>query len=289
MTTIAFLGLGAMGSRMAANLVSAGHEVTVWNRTMERTEALRDLGAAVATSPRAAVTGAEVVISMVRDDVASRHVWLDAEEGAVGALGEDTIAIESSTLTVAWVKELAAALPCPLLDAPVAGSRPQAEAGTLAYVVGGDGTEFERVRPILEVMGGAIHHVGPVGQGMAMKLVVNAFFGIQVAAMGELVGLARAAGVEAQRTVDVLSALPVTSPALAMVGGAIAADHFAPMFPIDLVEKDLGYVAATATTLDADVPTSMAVRDVYRRAQEADLGGDNIAGVAQLFLRPVTA
>ena len=131
MNKIAFLGLGAMGLRMAANLVNAGHSVTVWNRDPAKAAPRAALGAGIAGTPKAAAGGAEIVIAMVRDDEASRRVWLDPETGALGWLGRHAIAVESSTLSVGWVKALAAAAGergISFLDAPVVGSRPQAEA-----------------------------------------------------------------------------------------------------------------------------------------------------------------
>lgn len=281
---VAILGLGAMGSRMAKNVLRAGHEVIVYNRTSDRAEALEAEGAQVAATPREAAVRAEIVISMVTDDDASRTVWL-GEEGAACGLRESTVAIESSTLTPRWTREVAKRVSeqnADFLDAPVVGSRPQAEAGALIYLVGGAAETVERVRPVLEIMGNAVHHVGPVGQGMTMKLVVNAFFGIQVAAMGELLGLIRRSGTDEQGAVRVLGAMPVTSPALKGAVNLMAARDFAPLFPIDLVEKDFRYVVETARSVDAAMPVSEAVRERYAQAIKAGYGGDNIAAIAKL-------
>jgi len=166
----------------------------------------------------------------------------------------------------------------------VVGSRPQAEAGQLVYLVGGDPDALARATPILGAMGGAIHHVGLIGQGMALKLVVNALFAIQVAALGELLGLLGKAGVNEGVAVEILGQLPVTSPALKGAAALMMTRSFAPLFPIDLVEKDLRYIVETARGMDAAVPTATAVRDVYAQAIGAGHGGDHIAGVAQLFL-----
>ncbi len=286
MTRIAVLGLGAMGARMAARLLDAGHSVTVYNRTPGRAEALEGKGARSAATPREAAEGAEAVIAMVRDDAASRAVWLAPETGALHALGDGALAIESSTLTPGWVAELAGAIAergAHFLDAPVAGSRPQAEAGQLIYFVGGEAAAFSRAQPILEVMGGALHHVGPVGTGMVVKLAVNALFGIQVAALGEIIGAIRKSGADVERAVTVLGETPVMSPAAKGSAGLMLAREFAPMFPIDLVEKDFGYVVAAAEAVGASVPTADAVRAVFADAKRRGFGGDNIAGVLQLF------
>ncbi|MDJ0969833.1 MAG: NAD(P)-dependent oxidoreductase [Kiloniellales bacterium] len=286
MTRIAVLGLGAMGSRMAARLLAAGHEVNIQNRTPERGAALEAQGARPATTPREAVAGAEVVIAMLRDDAASRDVWLNPETGALGGLGEGALAIESSTLTPGWVRDLAPAVAAArgrFLEAPVAGSRPQAEAGQLIYFLGGEAEVVAAARPVLESLGGALHHVGACGNAAVVKLAVNALFGIQVAAVAEILGLFRKAGLDAESTAAVLAETPVASPAAKGAAGLMLTGNFAPMFPIDLVEKDFGYVADAASAAGAEMPTAAAVRGIYAHAKAQGFGRDNIAGVAQLF------
>ncbi len=286
MTRIAVLGLGAMGSRMAARLLAAGHEVSVFNRTAERGAELESQGARLAASPREAATGAEAVIAMLRDDMASRAVWLDPETGALAGLGEGALAIESSTLTPGWVRDLAPAVAGAggrFLEAPVAGSRPQAEAGQLIYFLGGAAETVEAARPVLDALGGARHHVGPAGAAAVVKLAVNALFGVQVAAVAEILGLFGKAGLDAEAAAAVLGETPVMSPAAKGAAGLMLAGNYAPLFPIDLVEKDFGYVAEAAAAAGAEMPTAEAVRRVYARAKTEGLGGDNIAGVAKLF------
>ncbi len=286
MSKVAVLGLGAMGSRMSRNLLKAGHEVTVYNRSPERAQTLESEGATPAETPREAAERSEIVVSMVADDDASRDIWLSEETGASSGLGEGTVAIESSTLTPDWVWELSEKIRgrgAGFLDAPVVGSRPQAEAGQLIYLVGGETRTFERVRPVLEVMGGAVHHVGPIGQGAVLKLAVNALFGVQVAAVGELLGMVRKLGVKESKAIEILGQTPVMSPAAKGVAGLMESRNFAPTFPIDLVEKDFRYVVEAARSVDAKTPTSTAVHEVYKLARKSGYGDDNIAGVAQLF------
>jgi 3-hydroxyisobutyrate dehydrogenase len=137
--TVAVIGLGAMGSRLAHNLLNAGYTVVVHNRTSEKAQPLVDRGAAFVTTPRAAAEQSDVVLSMVTDNEISRQLWLAAETGAIFGLTPDKIAIEMSTLTVDWVRELGAAITqteAGFLDAPVVGSRPQAEAGKLNFASG---------------------------------------------------------------------------------------------------------------------------------------------------------
>src|SRR5918996_2950937 len=154
MQSVALLGTGTMGGRMAARLAQAGHPLTVWNRNRTRAEPFASLGARVADSPRAAAAGADVIIAMVADDDASRAVWL-GDSGALAGARPGAVLIESSTLTPAWIRELATAAAerhCEFLDAPVTGSRTQAAAGELLFLVGGAAAAVERVRGVLAVM-----------------------------------------------------------------------------------------------------------------------------------------
>jgi 3-hydroxyisobutyrate dehydrogenase len=271
---------------MASRLISAGHHVTVFNRSPEAARPLVELGAHRAPSPREAVAGCDAAICCVRDDAASREVWLDDQTGALASLPSNAVAVESSTLSLGWARELGAAMSSAglkFLDAPVVGSRPQADAGELIFLVGGEAETLEPLRELLLVMGGAVHRAGPVGSGTAMKLAVNALFGIQIAALAEALALLRSAGVDEASAVETLSAMPIASPAMKGVGALMAKRAFEPLFPIELVEKDFGYVVETGEHLSTDTPTAAAVRGVYRKAIEAGFGGDNIHGVLKLF------
>lgn len=283
---IAVLGLGAMGSRMAMNLIAAGYDVTVWNRSPEPTKLLATKGAAVAASPKQAAETTDTVISMVTDNEASRNVWLNPETGAVLGLSEGKVAIASSTLTVDWTKKLGAKVErrgAKFLDAPVVGSRPQAEAGKLIYLVGGEAATLAQVEEILSSVSGAIHHVGAIGQGTAMKLAVNTLFGIQVVALAELLELLGKQGIAPAKAMVCLGELPVTSLAAKGVGGLIVANKHAPMFPIELVEKDFRYALETAQAVNASTPTAKAIHTIYQQAIAQGYGNDNITGVIQLF------
>ncbi|MCA1995243.1 MAG: NAD(P)-dependent oxidoreductase [Coleofasciculus sp. S288] len=287
MSRVALLGTGAMGIRIAQNLLKANHQVVVYNRTAEKTMPLINQGAVYASTPREAAEQGEIVIGMVTDNDASRTIWLSPETGAVAGLSKDSIAIESSTLTVAWIKELAAAIEsrrAAFLDAPVVGSRLQADAGKLIYLVGGKAETLAQVQNILLSAGSStIHHVGDIGQGMAMKLAVNALFGIQVAALAEIIGMLTRNGITSAKAMECLGELPIISPAAKGAGSLMLMNNHAPMFPVHLVEKDFRYVIQTAQSVDAPVPTSTAIRDIYQGAIAQGYGDDNITGIVQLF------
>lgn len=294
MSTIAFLGLGAMGRRMAANLVRAGHSVSVWNRSPLAAEALFAAAAPSdpasqpvqwAATPAAAAKSADYVISMVRDDEASRFVWCDAVSGALAAMPRGAIAIESSTVSVEWVRTLgqrANDAGISLLEAPVSGSRPAAEAAQLVYLAGGDAQVLARAENVLNAMGAAIHHVGPIGAGSLVKLATNALLGIQVTALAELIGMLRRNGTDVAKALQAIAGTAVWSPVDNVISGSMLRGDFQPQFPIELIEKDFGYTLA-AVGADAGAPTLAAARTVFRQGIDKGIGGQNMSAVVQLF------
>lgn len=285
MTKIAFLGLGAMGSRMAANLVKNGFDVTVWNRSPGPSDDLAAAGAVAATTPREAVADADVVITCLRDDAASKAVWLDPETGALAGMKPDAVAVESSTITVDWAKQLAAAVTADgkrFLEAPVSGSLPQAEAGELVHICGGEAATLDAVRPVLDAHGSAQHLVGPAGAGALIKLAVNSFLAIQQAALAEVLAMAKRGGVEPDVAVGVITTTPACSPLAKMTAEAMAARNFTPLFPISLMAKDLGYAMAAAG--GGDMPLTAGAQEVFENAVAAGFGEDNTSGVVQLYI-----
>ncbi len=273
-----------MGARMARRLLDAGYTLTVYNRSKDACAALEASGAMVATSPRTAAEGNDVVIACIRDDDAARAIWMEPKDGALAAMGSGQTAIESSTLTPACVKELAQATEArsaSFLEAPVVGSRPQAESGKLVHLVGGEASTLASVCAVLAVLGSTQHHVGTVGQGAVLKLIVNALLGIQVAALGEFLPFAEKAGISAEATLAILRSLPVTSPALGGLGTLMLVDEHTPMFPIELVAKDLRYATEAAHAVNARLPTTTAAADVYAGAAVDGLGKLNLTGVTR--------
>jgi 3-hydroxyisobutyrate dehydrogenase len=283
--SIAFIGLGAMGSRMAARLLAAGHRVSAWNRSSAAVDALRSAGAHAEPTPADAARGEDIVFSMVFDDAASREVWLHPQHGALAAMRPGAIAVECSTLSPAWIDELAARAAergVRFVDAPVAGSRPQAQAGQLIFMAGGAATDVDALRPTLAALGGAVHHVGPAGAGARLKLLVNALFGIQVTAMAELLGFARSAGLDLDASLAALRSMPVTSPAAAGAAALMLAGNDTPQAPIDLIHKDLGY-ALTAAGGEPALPITAQAQTVFARAQQRGWGGENLVAVRKLY------
>lgn len=287
---IALLGLGAMGQRMAHRLLEAGHDVTLWNRSGIPAPLRTRWNAAlqIADSPAAAVQGKDVVLVMVTGDEASRAL-VETGAGATGvldALTTGALLVEHSTLTAAWVSELAGlakARGVRFVEAPVVGSRPQAEQGQLVALAGGEGRDVDALRPLLANVARSVHHMGPSPAGAQAKLIANSLFGTQVAALAELLGLASRAGLPPETLMRALSDLPLLSPAAQAAAGAMMANQFAPMFPVELVAKDFGYAQELAETTRASIPVVRASAQVFRSAQAQGLASENLTAVAKLY------
>ena len=287
MAKIGFLGLGAMGSRMAANLIAKGHEVTVYNRTGSACAPLKEKGATVVTNSRKAAQNAEFIISMVTDDNAARSIWLDEKNGALAEVQKGAVIIESSTVTPDWVKTLsehAAKKGAHFIDAPVVGSRPQAEVGQLIYLVGGEKSVLDKAQPVLLAMGAAVLHVGGIGSGATMKLAVNTLFGIQVAAWAETLSWLEKSGIAAGDAVNILNTLPTTSPALQGIGKLMAAGNDDPLFPISLVAKDFGYATQFAHDQHSKSPIADSVAELFSEARNSGFADKNIVAIKKYYV-----
>jgi 3-hydroxyisobutyrate dehydrogenase len=285
MSKVAFIGLGAMGSRMATNLLKAGHELTVWNLTPEAAKELAASGAKAAATPKEAAEGNDFIIAMVSNDEASRHVWLDAATGALAGAKAGAIAIESSTLTPEWVRELGSAMSkagVSLLDAMVSGSTPQAESAQLVYLVGGDADALKRAEPVLKALGSSIQYAGPQACGALAKLATNTLMGVQLATLAEMVGMLKRQDVDPKLVLNAVSATAMWNPHLTRDAESMLSGDFTTKFPIRLLEKDLGYTVKTAGG-DAEVPTVSAVRNVFKKAIDEKLGDLNMTAVVKLF------
>jgi len=286
MPTIAFLGLGAIGSRMARRLVENGRTLRVWNRSPQPIAALTRLGAVAAASPREAAEEADVVISMVADDAAARAVWLDPQSGAVQGLRAGSVAVESSTVTPAWIAELDAAVKgrgAALVDAPVSGSLPAAEAGQLLVLLGGDGAAVETVKEALAPLAAAFRHLGPSGRAARFKLALNHLLGAQIALMAEvLAGLAND-GFDEKAAAELLAGSPIVSPAAANYGRQMAAGQHEKLFGVDLMAKDLRYALQVGAAKGVSSPIAEAALGVFERASNAGLGATNVSRVRTLY------
>jgi 3-hydroxyisobutyrate dehydrogenase len=274
MATVAFLGLGAMGSRMASNLHAAGHALRVYNRDAGKAAPFAAKGAAACDSPAAAVRGAEFVVSMVADDVATRALMLGAA-GAIGAAAPGTVVIDSSTNTPAMAREAAqaaAARGVHYLDAPVSGSLAQAQGKELVFMVGGDKAAFDRAQPLFAAMGRLSRHMGGPGAGATIKLINNMLSGSATAAIAEAASVAEAAGADRAAALEILGEGAAGSRLLKTRLPKMFNRDFAPQFQLELMEKDLRYFLQMAQELDRPVPLAALVRSQFQAARRNALG-----------------
>jgi 3-hydroxyisobutyrate dehydrogenase len=284
-TKIALLGLGLMGSGMAGRLLEAGYSLTVWNRTQEKTHALWQRGALVANSPRHAVIGADVVISMLSDVPVCRDVWLGRGEAILGA-APGAVLIESSTVTVEWIEELGRAARehgCELVDAPVTGSKPQAAAGQLLFLAGGAPAAVDKVTPILKAMGRDVVPVGPLGSGARLKLINNFLSGSQVAALAEAISLIERSGLDIKKSLAVLTEGAPGSPIVKLLSARMTGRQYEPNFVLGLMTKDLRYAVNDADRHGLDLDMGRAALRVFEHAISAGQGGEDMAAVVEQF------
>jgi len=281
MTTVAFIGLGAMGSRMAMNLHAAGHKLRVYNRDRAKTKPFADKGIEVCDSPAAAAKGAEFVCSIVSDDVATREVMLGAS-GVIGAAAPGTIVLDSSTNTPAMAKEVAraaAAKGIAYLDAPVSGSMAQAQAKELVILVGGDKAAFDKAQPVLGAMGRMVRRIGDSGAGATLKLINNMLGATLTAAIGEAAMAAEAAGLDREATMEVLNEGAAGSRLMKTKLPKIFKRDFTPQFHLELMEKDLRYFLQLAQDLDRPAPIASLIRSQFQAAKRAQLGKLDTAAI----------
>jgi 3-hydroxyisobutyrate dehydrogenase len=284
---IAVLGLGIMGAGMARQLVEKGFDVTVWNRDATKASTLAAIGARVAGTPAGAAAGADIVIAMLANDDASRSVWL-ADQGALASMRRDAVAIESSTLTVEWIRELAAAATdrgIAFLDAPVTGSKAQAETGALSFLVGGSADLLERVRPALAAMSKSITLLGPTGSGALMKLINNFLCGVQVASLAEAIAMAERGGLDSRQAAAVLSGGSPGSPLVKMIAQRMLDRAYEPNFFIPLMAKDLSYARQAFARAGIELQSADAARARFLDAERAGMGQKDIAAIVELLRR----
>lgn len=284
---IAFLGLGTMGAGMARRLLGAGFPLAVYNRAPTKAAALKDAGARVAATPASAAAGAAIVLSMLADDGASRSVWL-GEGGALAGAAPGAVLVESSTVTVGWVAELAAAAAkrgCEFLDAPVTGSRAAAASGELNFLVGGSAAALERVRPAFEAMGRSVSHLGPTGSGSLLKLINNFLCGVHAASLAEAVAFVERSGLDPAKALQVLTEGAPGSPIVKILGSRMAARDYTVNFHLRLMAKDLLYSQREAGERGLNLATASAALSLFNQAIAAGLGDKDMAAVVEPYRR----
>jgi len=281
---IAILGLGIMGSGMAHRLLSAGFPLVVYNRNPEKSGPFAKEGASVSATPRNAASRSQVILSMVANDEASRNVWL-GNDGALGGASEGSLLIECSTLSSAWIHELASEARkrgCRFLDAPVTGTKPHAAHGELVFLVGGSPEAVADAQPIFSVLGRETVHLGPTGSGALMKLVNNFVCGVQAASFAEALTFIDMARLDRAKALSILTGGAPGSGIVKRVADRVGSGDFTPNFALRWMAKDLSYALREAEARKTTLQTVGAALSLFQRAIDEGHGDEDFSAVSKV-------
>ena len=287
MSAVGFVGLGAMGSRIAARLIAADHEVYGTNRSRDRAEGLIELGLNWRDTPREVAAAADITFSMVSDDRALAAIT-DGQDGILAGLAPAKIYVDMSTVSPPASREVAAAVArvgARMLDAPVSGSIPQAESGTLAIMVGGDREPFALAEPLLRRLGKTVTLVGSNGQGLLLKLAINISLAVQTLAFSEGLLLAERGGVDPEVAAEVMSSSPIGSP---MLKGRVPLLLDLPeraWFDVELMHKDIRLALQAGDELTAALPSATVADEILTLAEELGYAHRDLAALHQVLAR----
>jgi 3-hydroxyisobutyrate dehydrogenase-like beta-hydroxyacid dehydrogenase len=283
---VAFLGLGIMGSRMAANLAKGGFELTVWNRTAQKAEQFAaEHGTASAPTPAEAAADCEIVVTMVVDGAQVEHVLL-GEDGAASGARKGTLLIDCSTIgptTTRSIGEALAQRELRMLDAPVTGSAPRAQDGTLTIMVGGEREDFERAEPLLETMGAVIVYAGPLGHGQMVKLINNSVAAANASVVGQALLVAARAGVDLDALVEVMRNGSGASTMLELKAGPMRKHDYTTLFKLEHMLKDVRLCLDEGQAVGAPFPSAAFTREILTAAMGLGHGEDDFAALIEVL------
>ena len=279
---VAFIGLGIMGGPMAANLARTGFDLSDWNRTSEKAERFAsEHGARAAVSPAAAAEGADALVTILPDSPEVEGV-LFGDSGAAAALERGALVIDMSTIAPSAARRIGERLGgegLDFLEAPVSGSRPKAEDGTLTIMVGGKEEAFRRAMPLFEAMGELIVHVGPQGHAQMAKLLTNTMGAVHAVALAESVVAVRRAGIDPGAFLEVAAGSAGNSTVLGLKGRPMFERNFEPLFKLEHMLKDVRHCLAEAEALGVELRLGSLVEGLYARAAAEGHGEEDFAAV----------
>ena len=285
MESVGFIGLGIMGSRQAANLARAGFELTVHNRTRERADTwAAEHGGVVAATPRELAERSDVVITMVVDGPQVEALLL-GEDGALAGARPSALFVDMSTIAPSDARRLGATLRehgHGFVDAPVTGSAPRAEDGTLTIMVGGEEDDVARAMPLFEAMGELIVHVGEVGRGQQVKVISNAVAAVNCATLAQAIVVGRREGVDLEAMLRVMGAGAANSQMLQLKGGSMLEHDFEPLFKLEHMLKDVVFCLEEARAAGAPFPFAALAGELYSAGAGRGLGERDFAAVLEV-------
>lgn len=278
---VGFIGLGIMGSRMAASLQAQGHDLVVYNRTPQKANALVEQGAVLATSPAEVAQQVDTLVTMLAHPDAVRTTAL-GEHGILDSLPSGALWIECSTVNPSFAREMAseaAAHDVRFLEAPVAGSKNQAQEAQLIFIAGGEQADVQRAQPLFDAMGQRTVHAGAVGMGISLKLVVNMLLATSMAAFAEGMALGESLGIARETLLNVIIGGPVAAPFLSGKRAKIESGTYDTEFPLRWMQKDLQMVNTAAYESGVAMPVASAARELYQFAVQQGLGDEDFSAV----------
>jgi 3-hydroxyisobutyrate dehydrogenase-like beta-hydroxyacid dehydrogenase len=282
---VGFVGLGIMGSRMAANLRRAGYELTVFNRTREKAEAFAgEHGGTVADTPADVGAASDVVITMVVDG-AQVETALLGEDGVASRAGEGTLCVDMSTIAPADTRRIGAALAergIGFVDAPVTGSSPKAEDGTLTIMAGGSEADFARARPLFEVMGELVVHVGELGQGQIVKLINNAVAATNASTLAQALVVGKATGVDLEALVKIMGGGSGGSTMLTLKAEPMLTHDYSTLFKLEHMLKDVRLCLEEGQAAGVPFPAAAHTREVLTAGMGRGLGDADFAAILEV-------
>ncbi len=282
---IGFIGLGIMGSRMAANLLKHSYDLIVFNRTKSKTEKLIKAGAEYTDDLTYLSKKSSIIFTMLSTPKVIEQIAF-SEKGFVNSMKNNSIWIDCSTVNPGFSKIIAKKCHekgIRFLDAPVAGSLKPAEKGELTFLVGGDLNVLEEIRPLLEVMGKKIIYAGENGKGSALKMIVNMLMGISMAAFTEAINLGTHLGFDQEKILDILLDLPVVAPILKPKKNKFLTQDFSPEFPLKWMQKDLHLASLTAYEQDISMPILNTVKEIFALAKQLGFSDEDFSAVYKVF------
>jgi 3-hydroxyisobutyrate dehydrogenase-like beta-hydroxyacid dehydrogenase len=287
MTALGFIGLGTMGSHIVRRLLAAGHPVAGYNRTAAKAQALVDAGMRLCASPREVVESSEIIFSMVADTNALRAL-AEGEDGVLAGLSPGKVYVDMSTVSPSLSRELARRASergAQMLDAPVSGSVPAVDAGTLIFFVGGDVSALERARPIFELLSQKIIHVGGSGEAITIKIAINLNLAIQLVALYEGLLLAEKSGISRATALDALLNSVIASPAMKYRAPLILKLPDEVWFSVAMMQKDLQIALDLGEELGVPLRSVELSRDVLAEAQQLGYGDEDFAALFEVIKR----
>ena len=268
---IGFIGLGIMGSRMAANLQKAGHEMIVFNRSVDKAVPLTEAGAVLASGPAQVAAQTDIVFTML----STPHVVRETAELLLPALAKGKLWVDCSTVNPSFSREMAELANTQgirFVDAPVAGSKAPAANGELLFLAGAQEADIPEALPLFDIMGKKTLFLGKAGNGANVKMLINLMLAQSMATFAEAIALGKGMGLEEAQLLNILTATPVVSPVMALLKERLLAGNYEVNFPLKWIHKDINLALTTARELGVSMASLEQTEQLYGTALEADLG-----------------